>query len=109
MTNLLNLELKVKPACKGLIFRGRVNKYLQGTQYVEKYTMTLLKRKSCNGCENCASLLNDLHEFAYEGNVTMPTIKDGALYSLEVINVSIDYETGYADDWDLAFVEKEDD
>ena len=31
-------------------------------------------------------------------------IEHGALYELKVTNVSVDYESGYADDWDIEFV-----
>lgn len=92
--------------CKGKIYRGRVNAYIIKTgTYVYQEHMVYMKRLSCPGCEYCGFFDDYLDDVL--GNKSYPIIKnieDKILYKLEVVNVSKDWETGMADDWDLEFV-----
>jgi len=93
--------------CKGKIFRGKVNMFLNAKgHYVYQERMIPLKRKSCPGCEYCNYLLDDmLPEFINCGpSPIIQNIVDHALYRLSVVNESRDYETGIIDCWDLEFV-----
>ena len=64
--------------------------------------MRQLKKKSCPGCKHCGYLLDELGEF--DEIDIRPYTEDGALYKLEVVDVSTDWESGLADDWNLAFI-----
>ena len=92
--------------CKGIIYRGRVNAYINDKgKYVYQESMTPLKRLSCNGCDKCGWI----HEAISEGigNERLPiidNIQDNALYEVAVENESRDWETGYIDDYDLVLV-----
>lgn len=47
-------EEEPKPPCKGLFFRGSVSVYHDGKgRITEKKEIRLLKRKSCEGCDEC--------------------------------------------------------
>jgi len=92
--------------CKGLFFRGVVNNYLSGSEFVSTKRMRPLKRMSCKGCEKCAWMLEQLPEFINTDYA--PDISDtvnGALYQLKVGNISKDWETGYIDDYEFIFTE----
>lgn len=91
--------------CKGLIFRGKKTSYLHNDKYVRQESMSLLKRKSCKGCEKCGWMLEHLNEFL--GNSIDPIIseiEDGNLYKLRTINEGRDWETGYIDEYDFEFM-----
>ena len=92
--------------CNGMVFRGRLNAFVNSKwEYVYQERMLPLKRKSCPGCEQCGYLDEYLHEFTSMG--TLPIIENiehGAIYSLQVVNQSREWETGIVDDWDIEFI-----
>lgn len=73
--------------------------------------MKLLKRKSCKGCEKCGAiqeaLVDDVSTWPDKFRIKDPI--DGAMYKLEITNVSHCWETGYADDYDVEFTRYYDD
>jgi len=104
---LLNYEKKDPKNCKGLIFRGKINRYVNGKgHYVETQRMALLKRKSCSGCSKCAYMWEEIEEgLGNDRPPIMPAhLVPEQLYNLIVTNISYDYESGNIDDWDLEFV-----
>ena len=104
---LLPYEKKDPKYCKGLIFKGKINRYLNGkNHYVETQRMALLKRKSCTGCPKCAYMFEELEEgLGCDRSPIMPThLEHDQLYTLAVVNLSYDYYSGYLDDWDLEFI-----
>lgn len=113
MLDLRNLEeqamdgAKDAHVCKGLFYRGRVSSFLDkkgGYTYQER--MVPLKRMSCPGCDQCEWLRDSLSEsVSYGDTPVIKDIKDGAMYSLKVVNESRDFETGHIDSWDMEFVE----
>lgn len=90
-----------KETCKGLFFRGVVNKHWFGDKYRITKELRLLKRKSCRSCEYCGYLTDELNQDVI---VIEPEVEHGALYELKVTNVSRDWESGIVDDWSLEFV-----
>lgn len=96
--------------CTGLTYRARVNNYYHNGSVVYQTKMAKLKRQSCPGCEQCGYLEDNLFEFiSNKSNILFPEeVVDGKLYTLQVTNISHDRESGFADDWDLEFVEKKD-
>lgn len=113
MSDLLTLfdiaEPTPKPEeeCKGLIYRGRVNEFFNANgDYIEKKTMSPLKRKSCKGCEKCDWLTDDANEqLGCRIPLEMPEIIDGNMYQLKVTSYSRDWESGLVDDWEVGFVD----
>lgn len=98
--------LKEKPICKGQIYKGKINCYVnKAGHYVYSETMVPAKRKSCKGCEECGWLDEILSE--YIGNEMFPIINNiehEKFYILTVTNLSRDWETNHVDDFDLEFI-----
>jgi len=93
-----------KNDCKGLIFRGECNSYISKGKYVYRESMALLKRQSCEGCEKCGWILDDLTENVANGFLPIiNNIENRCLYKLEIINKTKDWETGYVDGYDFEF------
>lgn len=105
--NKLLSEYKNSPACRGLIFRCRINRFINKRgEYVETTRMIPLKRKSCSGCEECDWLMEFLSEdINLEiGSPINNCVQDNALYQYTVTYSSRDWETGIVDDLECAFV-----
>lgn len=105
-------ELDAKPVhpegyvCKGLFFRGYRNMYASGAEIHMKQGFRLLKRMSCTGCEKCGYFGDSMGEMVDSHGVLYPDeIKHGGLYTLAVVNINTDWESGYTDDWDYEFQE----
>ena len=92
--------------CKGRIYRARVNAFIRPNgEYVYQQRMSLMKSLSCPGCKHCGGLDELLNEELYGGKPpVIDNIRGQAFYQLMVTNVSIDYESGLCDDYDLEFV-----
>jgi len=105
-----NLERKLEEEyyqCKGLVFRAEVNNYIgKGNSIVFSTRFKFLKRKSCSGCDQCLSMLDQLQDMQECDGIIcdLSKIEDKSLYKLVVTNVRKDWETGYAGDWDFALV-----
>lgn len=93
--------------CKGLIYRCKVNHFKNSKGHVIFSSRFIpMKKLSCPGCHKCGALIESLDECI--ANDTLPittTEKNNQLYSLEMSDISYDWETGYIDDWDLEFKE----
>ena len=93
---------KVGEQCKGLVFRCEITTWVgkdNDVNFRERYRF--IKSMSCEGCDQCGYLWDDIRE-------DIPIIHNGEhgkLYTLEVVNMSRDWESGCVDDWDLEFVE----
>jgi len=91
--------------CKGLFFKAVGNEFVNTKgEYVITRRMRPLRRISCKGCKEC-HYLND--QFISFGDDIHPLIEDdfvpGAVYQLQIENITKDFETGYPDYWDLVF------
>jgi len=101
------IENKSEKVCKGKFFRASVNGFMSadGT-YTYQERMKPLKRMSCSGCADCDWIEDDLKEFIC--NEMFPDVKDGienaAIYTLEVTDISRDWESGIVDGYELQFV-----
>jgi hypothetical protein len=94
--------------CKGLTFRGFYNQYYLDGKFEIKQGIKLLKRKSCSGCEQCFFLHDALRELSdIEGAIVLPKegLRNGKLYSVQIINESRDWESGMVDAYDLEIFE----
>ncbi len=91
--------------CKGLVYRGYVNEFYFDGRYELKQGLRKLKKKSCPGCYHCGYLEDEMNEFiSMDTRIIIPEIEHGELYTLTISNVSRDWESGIADDWDMEFI-----
>ena len=92
--------------CIGQKYRYRENRYFSDGIYCEKITFTLLKRKSCPGCERCEWLSEWISEdMSSDGGPQIPPgLQDFDVCSLDVIAEHRDWETGHVDDIEIGFV-----
>lgn len=105
--NKLLLEYEHEDVCSGLIFRCRINRFINKRgEYVETIRMIPLKRKSCSGCDQCGWLMEFLSEdISHEiGSPIAGNIEDNALYQYTVTYSSRDWESGIVDDFECGFV-----
>lgn len=87
-------ENNKKNNCKGLIFRGRVNSYISGNNIItQNKTIRLLKRKSCEGCENCGWFFDSITEFLHNDPAILANVENGKLYH-PVGDIDYDVRTG---------------
>ena len=104
-----NLEENKQTDCKGLIFRGYNNHFYDPeSQRIEsKWGIRLLKRKSCKGCPQCGFYFDDMNDMIDANSIIWPQqgIEDRKLYSIRIVNVKTDWESGHADNWDYEIYE----
>lgn len=91
--------------CKGKIYKCRINNFINGKgEYVESTRMVPQKKLSCPGCKQCGYLDGEFHESVANNTISISgTPEHNQLYSLNLVVVSTDWETGHADDYYLAF------
>jgi hypothetical protein len=91
--------------CKGLIFKCKVNNFINSKNEIIFSTRFIpVKKLSCQGCPTCGALMDSLKESLIYGILPLTTTsEDGKLYMLGFSNVSTDWETGQVDDFDLEF------
>lgn len=90
--------------CKGLVFRYTENFYsADSTKFVFQKQISLLKRKSCPGCDECYPVLDDLYQgmadVGEEFFEFSPHLKHGDEVELVFVPGPSDWETGYLDSW----------
>lgn len=108
----MNIPLKPVPvetgeSCKGLVFAYRASEFINAKgEFVQTQRMVPRKRLSCKGCSQCTYMMDDLQEHIGCGIpiLGMDEAKQDELYSLQVVNVTVDWETNVVDGWDLKFV-----
>lgn len=94
--------------CKGILWRGRVNMYMNGSNEinVNRKLYPLKKHEhGCRGCEDCEWLFDhmaeDISGYGHEPE-GMDKIEDMGLYRIKVGHATRDYETGY---WEIEYME----
>jgi len=91
------LKKKEESPCKGLFFRGRVNRYITSRKGVmEQKELRFLKKKSCKGCERCYWLFDYFNEIGLGDDDVLSNIKHGKLYVPD-LHGGIDHELDYVD------------
>lgn len=108
------IEERNNTSCKGLVYRGVINDYIDAKgNIVFKTILRPLKRKSCAGCKECGWIEETINEdFACEcsnGIIGVDKIEDKKLYTIKCVNISRDFETGHIDSWDWTLVPYEED
>jgi hypothetical protein len=101
MDNLIFDVTVVSNSCIGLVFKGYKSLFKVKNRVELRQGIRLLKRQSCPGCSNCMWLMDDINESIACGNVIFPEIENEKLYSVRMVNISRDWESGFVDDYDL--------
>lgn len=97
---LADSEVK-PPPCKGLYYRVRVSRYRSSNGVIaHRREYRPLQRLSCHGCARCDWMWDALADADYK---FLDGGKDGDVVRLVMANISHDPESGYVDDFDLAF------
>lgn len=108
--NLPRLDSAELPdvGCVGVYFRYTENNYFVEGKLVFQKQLSLLKKKSCAGCETCGWILDDAQNGITEsGNEFFEfpaNLKHGDVVELRFIVDSTDWETGYVEDYHLKIV-----
>ena len=112
MSKLDILDITKVPLCdcKGLFFRYTESSYLSKRNTLEyKQSFRLLKKKSCDGCDQCRGFWEDLGMSSIEEVVELPEgLIDNYVYRVQFEEMGRDWETGLVDDWVWTFVAVED-
>lgn len=91
--------------CNGDIYRASTSWFENSNgDYEYRVKFRHLKRKSCPGCKQCASIKECANEMS-ESIIFPLEPKHGSLWKLSITNVSTDWESGVVDDWDVELVE----
>ena len=99
-----------KQPCPGLYFRYTENNYVtnNGTKFVVQKQISLLKKISCTGCDECGWVLDDARDGMYDrGDAHFEfdnSLRHGDIVTLEFVVDSRDWEMGYVDDSHLKVV-----
>jgi len=106
----LNRNTPDKQQCKGLFWKASTNAYfdyLTGNM-VDTKRLTLLKKKSCKGCDSCSWFLDFMHEDVLNGahdysEKYLNNLEHGAIYTYK-IHSSTDFESGISEIDEVEFV-----
>jgi hypothetical protein len=103
----VNLTPKAEP-CQGLIFRYNREHWIGKAgdlNFRDRFRWN--KTLSCDGCEKCDWMWDDLGEFmgVYMDGIIFNNPTQDKLYRLSVVNITRDWESGHVDGYDLEMVE----
>jgi hypothetical protein len=84
-----------------LIFRYRDSIYNSFEIIGERRTLTLLRKKSCKGCEKCGWFWECIQEdIANECIPNLDGLENGKMYCPVFVEGSRDWESGELNDWE---------
>jgi hypothetical protein len=103
--NMLDiLEDNRETACIGLTFKGHVTVFSKQGRVERRESLNIMRRLSCKGCPKCGWIRDELQETINMNKLIMPPIEEGMLYTIQMVNVSTDWESGYVDDYDMEVI-----
>jgi len=96
-------EPSPEPKCKGVVYKADVQHCKTQRGVLFSVRLNKMKRLSCPGCEQCGFLEDDLGEIdpKHWPIIGIATVEPGKLYTIDVVNIGRDLESGYVDAWDL--------
>jgi len=98
-----NTSLK---SCKGKIYRADVINKKIWNGIIFSIHLTEVKELSCPGCEFCVGLDESLNNINNKWNIIdIEKAEDGMLYSIDICNITTDWETGKPNNWNLKLIE----
>ena len=102
----MNFARYMTDKCKGVIFRADVQNFQTQKGMGFSVRLNKMKRLSCKGCMECGGLESYFGEISNEWPIVgIEKVEHGKLYSLQVVNIEKDFESGIVDGWDLGLVE----
>ena len=112
LLNCFNVEagIEEKEPCPGVYFRYTENNYVTngGTKFVIQKQISLLKKMSCTGCDECGWMLDDavmgMQEVGEAHFEFDDKLRHGDIVTLEFVVDGRDWEMGYVDDSHLKVV-----
>lgn len=92
--------------CRGIVYRADVQHCKTERGVMFSVRLNKMKRMSCPGCERCAYLEDDLGEIdpVHWPVIGIEKAEHGRLYTIDIVNISTDWESGHADAWDLKLI-----
>ncbi len=95
--------MSANTSCKGTIYKADVQHCVTKKGVLFSVRLNKMKRLSCKGCEHCGWLDDELSEIDPEvwPIIDIQDVEHGKLYVINVTNIAKDWETGFADSWDL--------
>ena len=102
--------IEEKEPCPGVYFRYTENNYVTngGTKFVIQKQISLLKKISCTGCDECGWMLDDavmgMQEVGEAHFEFDDKLRHGDIVTLEFVVDGRDWEMGYVDDSHLRVV-----
>lgn len=121
MSDIFDLELRhclnvgaeieeKEPPCQGVFFRYTENNYVTngGTKFVVQKQISLLKKISCTGCDECGWMLDDavngMHDRGDAHFEFDDRLRHGDIVTLEIVVDGRDWDMGYVDDSHLKVI-----
>ncbi len=103
MAEIIQTGFAFDTNCKGLFFRAYENCYYDGkTKFVQSFTIRLLKRISCKGCDMCEPFWDHYNEID-KINWKFYTFRSGGIYTPKVVTMDYNSFDGFADGWNYTF------
>ncbi len=102
--------IEEKEPCPGVYFRYTENNYVtnNGTKFVVQKQISLLKKISCTGCDECGWMLDDavmgMQEIGEAHFEFDAKLRHGDIVTLEFVVDGRDWEMGYVDESHLKVV-----
>lgn len=100
---------QMPPACEKFpVWKAFHSEYQRGKSFVHETRIEYRARKSCK-CNQCNETAYCFNQDLIEGIVVTNwnELQDGKYYKPVVVNITNDWETGYADYWEWELVEVE--
>ena len=98
--------------CIGVYFRYTENNYFVKGRLIFQKQLSMLKKRSCSGCDTCGWILDDaqngISDFGEEFFEFPPTLRHGDIVELGFIVDSTDWETGYVDAYHIKVIKVHD-
>jgi len=105
-TNMDAFNFNANENCTGLVFKAEHIDFMRSDlTLVTKTSLRLMRRKSCK-CSSCDGLLETLHTNMIENGIRpiTPVLQHKKLYTLKMVNIQKDWESGHIDYFDLEYV-----
>lgn len=85
LDNFIEVKVNNENNCKGLFWRGEINKYIHNKKIVDQVSLRFLKKRSCTGCPQCDWLWDYIQDTIHlKGAVNLNGIEHSKIYTYYV-------------------------